>query len=129
MRMPWPTWWGRSNRGGVDRAARCRGRADAVTGMAVFQTVVIGTCLFIMFRSVRSDKASREASRAWGRHPFTMRDLAKERGPDTEDGFVWKLGCSGIDATIARTLRREIQDLARWVQELPSAEGANASAS
>jgi len=79
--------------------------------MAAFQTTVIVACLFIMFRSFRPDKASREASRAWGRHPFTIHALAQERGPDTEDGFVWKLGNAGIEEAIARTLRREIQSL------------------
>jgi len=79
-----------------------------MTPMAAFQTTVILACLFIMFRT---DKASRAATRAWVRHPRTIRRLAQERGPDTEDGFVWQLGSAGVEATIARTLRKEIQDL------------------
>lgn len=79
-----------------------------MTAMTVFQTAVIGACLVIMFRS---DKASRAGSRAWARHPFTIRALANERGPDAEEGFVWKLGCAGIDPAVARALRKEIQDI------------------
>jgi hypothetical protein len=82
---------------------------DAVTPMHLFQATVILGCMVVYARS--GDRRSREESRAWGRHPFTIRALAQTRGAGSEDAFVWKLGCAGIDAVIARTLWQEIQML------------------
>ena len=55
-----------------------------MTPMAAFQTAVIVGCLFIMFRR---DKASRAATRAWVRHPRTIRRLAQERQAVSDTGF------------------------------------------
>lgn len=92
----------------VVSAVRVRAWDQEITPTATFQTTVVVSCVFIMFRR---DKASRAASRAWRRHPFTIRDLAQERGPETEDGFVWTLGNAGIEAAVARALLREIQSI------------------
>jgi len=77
-----------------------------MTPIAVLQTTVILGCLFII---ARSSKGSGAGSRAWARHPYTIRALAQERGSDTEEAFVWKLGYAGIDVAIARALWSEIQ--------------------
>jgi hypothetical protein len=74
--------------------------------MTVFQATVIVGCLVMIARSGKDSCAS---SRAWARHPLTIRTLALARGADTEEAFVWKLGYAGVDAVVARALWSEIQ--------------------